>query len=548
MSENRPPTAARELTGARIVKGATILAIAGLISKVFGAVFRIPLTNLIGAEGMSYYGVAYPVYSFFLILATAGIPVAISRMVSERIAKGDYLNAHRSYKVSFVLMFAIGIVSFIICFFGAGLIAEKMGNPGAKASLMAISPALLLAPIVSSFRGYFQGQQNMFPTAISEVAEQILRVVVGLVLAFALAKKSLELASAGATFGASMGLIASLLVLSCIYFLGKNRRENLFRESATKEEGTKSLLKELFSISIPITIGSTIMPLMMIIDSMIIMNRLQATGWTYNESKTLYGLISGFCDPLIGFPGVFIDAVSISLMPAVTAAFTLKLKDDLDRSIQSSIKLMMIVAFPCAMGLIILAEPILTMLYPMQMDSAIMAVPNLQILALSVITLSVMRTFSSALQGIGKMVLPVINLSVGLIVKVTLSFILVGIPALNINGAAIGSVAAYLVAGILNYIALKKYAGTRINVFKTFGGPLISTLIMGVFTFLSYKGVVMLIDKNSVATLLSIIISVVVYVIAVFVTKTMDRDDVIKLPKGEIIVRITDRIGITKEQ
>lgn len=548
MNDNRSPIDAKELTGARIVKGATILAIAGLISKVFGAIFRIPLTNLIGAEGMSYYGVAYPVYSFFLILATAGIPVAISRMVSERTAKGDYINAHRSYKVSFVLMFAIGIVSFIICFFGAGVIAEKMGNPGAKASLMAIAPALLLAPIVSSFRGYFQGQQNMFPTAISEVAEQMLRVIVGLALAFTLAQKSLELASAGATFGASMGLVASLLALSFIYFHGRKRREHLHSQSIIKEEKTGRLLKELFSISIPITIGSTIMPLMMIIDSMIIMNRLQATGWSYSESKTLYGLISGFCDPLIGFPGVFIDAVSISLMPAVTAAFTLKLKDDLDKSIQSSIKLMMIVAFPCAMGLIVLAEPILTMLYPAQMESAIMAVPNLQILALSVITLSMMRTFSSALQGIGKMVLPVVNLAVGAVVKVTVSYLLVGIPALNINGAAIGSVAAYLVAGILNYIALKKYAGTKINAFKTFGGPLVSTLVMGAVTFVAYKGFFMLIGRNSIATLCSIILAVLVYAIAVFATKTMDREDVLKLPKGEMIVRVTDKIGFTKER
>lgn len=548
MNENKPQVNASELTGARIIKGATILAVAGLISKVFGAFFRIPLTNLIGAEGMSFYGVAYPVYSFFLILATAGIPVAISRMVSERTAIGDYRNAHKSYKVSFALMFAIGIVSFAICFFGADVIATKMGNPGAKASLMAIAPALLLAPIVSSFRGYFQGQQNMMPTAVSEVSEQMLRVIVGLVLAFALVKVSLEYASAGATFGASAGLVASLLVLSFIYIRNRKKREALLAKSIERTESNGSLLKELFRISIPITIGSTIMPLMMIIDSMIIMNRLQATGWSYSNAKTLYGLISGFCDPLIGFPGVFIDAICISLMPAVTAAYTLKIKKDLDKSIQSSMKLMMIVAFPCAMGLIALAKPILTMLYPMQMEEAIMAVPNLQILSLSVITLSLMRVLSSALQGIGRMVLPVVNLFIGSIVKIIVSYALVGIPSLNINGAAIGSVSAYLVAGILNYIAIRKYAGTHINVFKTFTGPLVSTLIMGAATVGSYKLFYIVIGKNSLATLLSIIIAVIVYAVAVFVTKTMDREDVLKLPKGELLVKLTDKVGFTREE
>ena len=545
MKSNRQPISPNELTGARIFKGATILAVAGIISKIFGAFFRIPLTILIGAEGMSYYGVAYPVYSFFLILATAGIPVAISRMVSERIALGDYKNAHKTYKVSFLLMFVIGAASFAVCFFLAGQIATRMGNPGAKASLMAIAPALLLAPIVSSYRGYFQGQQNMFPTALSQVAEQILRVVVGLALAFALVKQSLELASAGATFGASVGLVASLIVLAVIYFMGRSRRAALIAESHTEDESAGSLMKTLLKISVPITIGSTIMPLMMIIDSMIIMNRLQATGWSYSESKTLYGLISGFCDPLIGFPGVFIDAICISLMPAVTAAFTLKLKDDLDHSIQSSVKLMMIVAFPCAMGLIVLAKPILTMLYPLQLESAIMAVPNLQILALSVITLSMMRVFSSALQGIGKMILPVINLFIGSIVKITVSYVLVGIPALNINGAAIGSVSAYLVAGILNYYAVKKYAGTKINLAKTFVGPMVSTLIMGAATIAAYKLCYMICARNSLSTLLAMIVAVAVYFVSVFVTKTMDREDVLKLPKGELIVKLTDRIGFT---
>jgi len=170
--------------GSKMVAGATILAVAGIISKLLGAVFRIPLTNLIGAEGMSYYGVAYPVYSFFLILATAGLPVAISRMVSERIAIGDYRNAHRSYKVSMYVMVIIGILSAAICFFGADFIATREGNPDAAWSLRALAPALLIAPIVSSFRGYFQGQQNMIPTGTSQVFEQMVRVAVGLSLAY----------------------------------------------------------------------------------------------------------------------------------------------------------------------------------------------------------------------------------------------------------------------------------------------------------------------------------------------------------------------------
>lgn len=204
--------------GAKFVKGAAILSITGIIAKVFGAFFRIPLNNWIGAAGMSYYGVAYPIYSFFLIIATAGLPVAISKMVSERVAIGDYINAHRVYKVSLRIMFAIGVGGFIICFFGSDMIAAYSKNPGGAASLRAIAPALLTAPLVASFRGYSQGQQQMMPTGASEVIEQLTRVFAGLGLSYMFLRSSADLtkAAAGATFGASAGSIAAL-ILSLIH-------------------------------------------------------------------------------------------------------------------------------------------------------------------------------------------------------------------------------------------------------------------------------------------------------------------------------------------
>lgn len=536
----------KQIAGARLVKGATILAVAGIISKILGAIFRIPLTNLIGAEGMSYYGVAYPVYSFFLILATAGLPVAISRMVSERIAIGDYRNAHNSYKVSVRVMVGIGIVSFVICFFFAGPIATRMGNPDAKYSLMAIAPALLLAPIASSFRGYFQGQQNMVPTGISEVCEQFARVIIGLTLSFVLVKKGYEYASAGATFGASAGLIAALIVLSFIYRKGRSRRLDNFRKTVKREETTKDLIKELLEIAVPITIGSSIMPIMMMIDNAIVMNRLQATGWTLAMAKVKYGLISGFCDPLVAFPGIFIDAITISLIPAVTAAFTLKKQDELNKNIQTGIKTMMVVSFPCAVGLATLAGPILYLLYPTKISEADMATPLLQILAVGVVTLSIMRIFSSALQGVGKMMLPVVNLCIGAVAKIIISYILVGIPFFNVNGAAIGSVLAYLIAAILNYSALKKYANVEIDLRSTFTKPFLAAAIMGVVTHFVYKMCYAGIHSNALSTFIAIIIAVLVYFILVFVTKAVTREEARLLPKGDLIISVAEKLKLLK--
>ena len=443
--------------------GATILAIAGIVSKIFGAIFRIPLTNMIGAEGQSYYGAAYPVYQLFYVIATAGFPVAISRMVSERVAKGDYINAEKSYSLAMKATLIISSIAFAICFFGAGYIAVFIGNPGAEPSIRAISVALLCTPFVASLRGYFQGNQIMTPTAVSQVIEQIVRVATGLTLAYMFYRTNLEFAAAGATFGASAGMIAAMIVLFLIRRSYRAKRNENLEKSVRIAESSNERLKELFRIVIPITIGSAIMPLMMTIDAAVVMRRLQATGWDLATSKTLYGLISGYCDPLVNLPVVFIDAICIGMIPAVTTAFTLNNKADLDENVRTGLKSMMIIALPCTIGLISLARPILLLLYYKKPDEAIMAVPMMQILSVGIITLAVMRTLSSSLQGIGKVNLPVINLFIGAVTKIIVTYILVGIPAINVNGAAVGTVAAYLTAALLNYRGMRKHVNLEID-------------------------------------------------------------------------------------
>ncbi len=543
--DNSEDSAMSDVAASTLMKGAAILAVAGIVSKVFGAVFRIPLTNMIGAEGQSYYGAAYPVYQFFYVIATAGFPVAISRMVSERIAHGDFINAHKSYKLALRATLIVSGLSFLMCFFGAGAIAGFYGNPGAEASIRAISIALIFTPIAASLRGYFQGQQEMTPTAVSQVIEQIVRVVAGLALAFMFFRTSLELAAAGATFGASAGMIAAMIVLLIIYIKKRPERQRLLRNSVVREESDRQRFKELVEIVIPITIGSSIMPLMMNIDAAIVMRRLQATGWDLSMSKTLYGLISGYCDPLVNLPVVFVDAITISLIPAVTTAFTLKRKSDLDKNVKTGLKTMMVIAYPCAVGLIVLANPILHMLYPAKPEEADLATKTLQILALSIITLAIMRTLSSSLQGIGKMTLPVVNLFIGALAKIVITYVLVGIHFFNVNGAAIGSVMAYLISAMLNYRGLRKYADIELDMKSIFLKPLLAAAVMGVVTVAVYKGAG-LIMGNAVSVLLAMLAAVVVYFVTVFLSGAVTKDEIELIPKGDLIYRIADRMHLVR--
>ena len=530
----------------KLMQGATILAIAGIMCKILGGIFRIPLTNMIGAEGQSYYGAAYPVYQLFYTIATAGFPVAISRMVSERVAKNDYINADKSYRIAMQTSVVVSIIAFAICCFGADQIADFVGNPGAAASIRAISIALLFTPFAASLRGYFQGLQIMTPSAISQVAEQFVRVCAGLLLAYMFFRTNLEYAAAGATFGASAGMIAAMIVLYIMYYRFRHQRRENAAQSAVIEETTRDRFRELVEIVIPITIGSSIMPLMMTIDLAVIMRRLQATGWSLSMSKTLYGLISGYCDPLVNLPVIFIDAITISLIPAVTRAFTLKIKSDLDGNIMTGLKTMMIIAYPCAVGLIVLAGPILHLLYPTKPDEAEMAIHTLQILSLGIVTLSVMRTLSASLQGIGKMTLPVINLGIGAVIKIVATYILVGIPSLNVNGAAIGTVIAYLTAALLNYRGLRKHADVDLDLGNIFIRPLWASLIMGAGAIGMYKLIFMLHPSNLIASGIAIIFAVIVYFVMVFVTGAVSREELALVPKGETLYNIAVRMHLAK--
>ena len=545
-TENTTERASSNDAAQLLLKGTTILAAAGIASKILGAIFRIPLTNMIGAKGQSYYSVAYNIYYLLYVLATAGFPVAISRMVSARIAKNDHINAHKSYKLAMKVSVTLGALGFAFLFFGAGAIANAYKIPGAEASIRALSLALLITPLVATLRGYYQGRQQMSSTAITEIVEQFFRVVVGLSLAYSFYKTSLEKAAGGATFGASVGTTAALVVMYVIYIRDKNNRASMFEQSRIIDETDKQRLKELIRFIIPITLGAIVLPLMFNIDSAMVVRRLLASGWDRATAETKFGLMSGFVDPIVSLPNIFIDAICISLMPAVTTAYTLKNQAQLDNHVRTGLKTMMIIATPCTVGLIVLAKPILTMLFYKRMDEAIMAVPLLRILALSIVATAIMRTFLVSLQGIGQMMIPIWNLCIGAVFKAVVSYTLLGVYAINVSGAPIGSIAAYVVAGILNYFALKKHANIKIDAAGVFIKPLLSAAIMGVATMLVYKLSFMIIGSNTLSVFISILAALIVYFITVFKTGAVTKDEIQLMPKGDLIYKFAVKMKIAQ--
>ena len=530
------------------------MAVAGIIVKVLGAFFRIPLANFIGSVGMANYSPAYSLYGFLLVFATAGLPVAISKMVSERYAVGQFREAERVFRISRTVMMIIGIIGFFTLLIFSDPIAELINLPGAALSMKATAIALLVVPIMSAYRGYFQGMQNMGPTAISEIAEQSFRVIFGLSLAKIMMDSHYasvvgytaeQRGAAGGCFGASAGAIGGLAVMLIVYFMSRRKiKDRIRNDRTTKHESSGTILKKIAVIAIPITIGSAIMPVVNLMDAGIVQTRLLASGWDATTAESLYGQLTGFASPIRQFPNVLMLDIVMSIVPMVSAADSVGDRKALHGHISLGLRMTTIIAIPAAVGMFVLAEPILTLLYSAQKASAIGAAPCMQIYAIGFIFLAIVTTMTGALQGIGKQHIPVINMCIGIAAKFIITWTLTAVPVFNVKGAAVGSAVAYLIAMTLDLIALKKYSGVKFAVGITVIKPLISSLVMGALVLVVYKLLFMLAGSNLIATAVSILAGVVVYGLMILKTKAIERDELMTISMGRKLAAICDKLKL----
>ena len=513
------------------VAGAALLGVAGILVKLLGVFFRIPLTNIISAEGIGIYQMAYPIYILMLTVSSSGLPTAISRMIAERRSGGHYYEAYRVFRISFMVMAALGIATAVIVFIFAPWITAKLQHkPEALYALWTTVPALLLCPIMSCYRGFFQGQKSMGPTAVSQVVEQVFRVGIGLALAYLLMAKGKPHAAAGASFGASAGALFGLIAVLFMFVRNKPKMMEEIKESGRKPiQPARGIVRDLFAIAIPITIGACIMPILSGIDTVIVQNVLESIGYTSDAATALYGELSGMASPIINFPQVLTQAICLSLVPVITDAFK---RDDMDFVRKNSalgMRYAALIGLPCSIGMIVLARPIMQLFYPTQPDSIDSAAACLTYYAVGLFFLASVHALTGVLQGIGKQSIPVKNLFIGAVVKVVVTYFLTSIPALNVKGAAIGTTCAYIVAAWLNLVAVHRYSGMKLDLGLMIIRPLISSVVMGGAAFAVYK-VLSAHSGNTVSTLGAVVAGVVVYVIMVFVTRSIKLEELSSVP------------------
>ena len=540
--------------GQNYLHGAAILTAGVIIMKILGFFYKIPLGNILGDEGYSMFMGAYSIYFIFFTLATAGLPVALSRLVAEADASGRAKQEQKLFAVALKTFTVLGLLFASVMFFFPNWLAEVyLENPDAALSVRAMAPAILLVCMVSAYRGYCQGNGNMLPTTVDEVLEVLFKVIAGLILAvFVLhanqgREDALPKGSAAAIFGVSIGSAVSLLymvfykrrhydILAAPYTAGIRRGS---AENGGEVDPSWKIVKDLFSIGIPIAFGACILALLNSVDSKLCMNRLQnAAGFTYKEAKVLYG-VYGKAQTLFNLPAAFITPLTISIVPAISGAIARRERKTAAGISEDSMRISALISIPMGVGLAVLAEPIMRVLYP---GSHLAGPGLLRIMGIASFFVCIVLMENAILQASGREKLTMVTLITGGLVKILINWFLVARRPINIYGAPVGTLVSYLVMALMNYFFLCRSLEQRPRVLRIFAGPLASSALMGVTAWGVYGLCARVLPQGRLSRLAAmaaaILAAVLVYVAAAVLTRAVTKEDMRLIPGGEKIARL----------
>ena len=543
--------------GQNYMHGAAILTIGVIIMKVLGFCYKIPLGNILGDEGYSMFMGAYSIYYIFFTLATAGLPVALSRLVAEADANGRAKQEEKTFRVALFTFTVIGLIFALIMFcFPQWLAAAYLENPDAAPSVRAMAPAILLVCIVSAYRGYCQGNGNMLPTTVDEVLEVFFKVVSGLVIAELVLHSfrpgdpmSLPMGSAGAIFGVSIGSAVSLAymiiykhrhysVLSAPYTGGIDPKDIPGDDDLV--DPALKIVKDILTIGIPIATGACIMALLNSVDSKLCMNRLQsAAGFSYREAKVLYG-VYGKAQTLFNLPAAFITPLTISIVPAISGALAKGDRKTAGVVSEDSMRISAFLAIPMGVGLAVLAGPIMDVLYP---GSHAAGAGLLQVMGIASFFVCLVLMENAILQASGREKLTMVTLITGGIIKIVINWFLVARRDINIYGAPVGTLCSYSAMAAMDYVFMCRTLDHRPRLLRVFSGPMAASALMGLTAWGVY-GLCQraLMGSHRIGTLIAMCAAigaaVVVYLITAIVFKAVTKEDMKLIPGGEKIARI----------
>ncbi len=577
----------KETKKQNVLGGAIVLVVATALVKVIGAIYKIPLTSIIGSLGRGYFASAYNIYTPIYAISMAGLPVAVSTIVSKNVALGKYRDVKQVLKVTFPLFLLLGLVGTGAMFIAAKPYVDSVGSPLALYSVLAIAPSILFCCVMSTYRGYYEGLSNMYPTAISQVIESLGKLIFGLSLSkFVISYSFKQIEATGQIFGtviekesdtaivyalaAAAAIVGVTLgtVFACIYTIlrHKIKKDGISQEKLVNSplaDTKKSTMKEIIAIAVPTAISSLVLNITNFIDTWMIQNRLESVVVKhFDEIMSIYGdsitaaavakenihtFLYGAYDTTMDFKNLIptiMMTLGVSAIPVISGAMAKKDHKIVSETVNTVFRMTMLIALPAGAGFMALSEPILTLLYKGTANEPgiSVAAPVMALYGLMMAILTLSGPLTNILQAIGRADVPAKSLALGCGIKIGLNYLLIGIPSINVNGAVFGTAAFYLFCIIYNYAVLKKETGVKLDMKTVIIKPLIASVLCGVSAYGAYALLTKVLDMgNSIACLAGIAVAVLVYGVLILLTKTLVKNDILMLPKGEKIAKILEK-------
>ena len=539
-----------------IVQG-SILAIASIISRIVGLIYRMPLTAIIGKTGNDYYGTAYSIYNIMLIISSYSLPLAVSKLVSARMAVGHAKDALKVFRSAMIFAFISGGMGALVVFFGADFFAGTLlKTPMSVLALKVLAPTLFIVAILGVFRGFFQGLNTMMPSAFSQICEQILNAIVSVVAAYMLfsyGKKvgavlgnpdnyAAAYGAAGGTLGTLSGAILALGIVAFIYMAYRRRfKKKLIRDHSRTQESYGEVFRVLILTIVPVLLSTVVYSISTLIDQGVFKNIAVLQGYDAKTISEWWGVYSGQFIVLTNVPISIASSLAASCVPSLSTAYFAKDYDRVNHQINLATRFIMVIAIPSAVGMAVLGKALNLLLFA-DGDDTTMYIMILGTISIALFALSTLT--NGLLQGIDKMKIPVINSVIAILIHVIFLIILMEFFDLNIYAVVIANNIYGLVVCILNDIALKKYTSSSQNIEKTYIIPAISSLVMGVSVYVIYKLCYTLLHSNAVSTIFSIVVGVAVYGILLLKMKGLTENELMRMPKGNLIVSLCKKFHL----
>lgn len=565
------------------LEGAVILAVSTIVVKALGALFKVPLMNLLGGTGMAYFMTAYEIFNPIYALSIAGFPAAVSRLVSESVAQRRYRDARKIVRLSVWLFLAVGGVGFCLLFFGSGLLCRLVGNPDARLAVAMLAPSLLFGCVTSAVRGYYQGMRNMIPTAVSQVVEAVAKLVLGIGLCYgtfvyalqgyadtgavfgrpaadlAAAKElAMPYAAAGAILGVALSTLASAVYLGCKYKFGRETISPAAMRAAPRSESARSIARRLAKIALPVCLGTFAVSLTSVIDLFSVMNSLEVAAASgadlinrmYGLSLPagqipafLYGAYSGIGVTLYNLIPALTATFATSALPAVTAAYVSGGGEPLKKGVRSVFRMTSVLCIPAGLGLAALSRPILELLYAGRPQEIAAVAPSLTMLGLAGALLGYTAPVYSMLQGVGRAEVPVKLMGVGALIKLGCNLTLCRLPQYNLKGAALGTLLCYLFIAAAALVILTRQVGFSLGWGRSFFGPLLGGALCAVGARLSCP-IFAHLGLGRMAALPAILLGAAIYLVTLLCTGSLEEGDLLALPGGKKLAPRLARWGL----